>query len=259
MTKTVAREPRKPHRVVRAWHMLRRLATDRPYRGVMWLVWRRPADAFQPFNDTASDRYPKIFAFVRRTLGAERELAILSFGCSTGEEVFSLRRYFPRATIKGVDVNPGNIAAARRRLRRSPDARLSFDIAGSTAAEPAARYDAIFCMAVLRHGSLGRPGVARCDHLIRFEDFAATIAGFSRCLKPDGLLIIRHSNFRLCDTPAAAAFETVLRVPTGGRMPLFGADNLLLSGTNYPDVVFRKRVFHRDDEGRGQNVPRTPA
>jgi hypothetical protein len=56
-----------------------------------------------------------------------------------------------------------------------------------------------------------------------------------------------------------AAFETIVRVPTDGRMPLFGADNLLLSGTDYPDVVFRKGVFHRDDEGRGQNMPRTPA
>ncbi len=258
MTETAAREARKPHRMVRAWRMLRRLATDRPYRGVMWLVWRQPAEVFQPFNDTAPDRYPKLFAFVQRALGAERELAILSFGCSTGEEVFSLRRYFPRAAIKGVDVNPGNIAVARRRLHRRPDAGMSFEIAGSTAAEPAARYDAIFCMAVLRHGSLGRPGVARCDHLIRFEDFAATIADFSRCLKPGGLLAIRHSNFRLCDTPAAAAFETVLRVPTNDRTPLFGADNSLLSGTGYPDVVFRKHVFRRDNEVDNQNMPRTP-
>jgi len=241
MTETAACEPRKPHLMVRAWRMLWRLTTDRPHRGVMWLVWRQPAGAFQPFNDTASDRYPKIFGFVRQTLGAQRELAILSFGCSTGEEVFSLRRYFPSATIKGVDVNPGNIAVARRRLRRRPDARISFEIAGSTAGEPAAGYDAIFCMAVLRHGSLGHPGVTRCDHLIRFEDFAATIADFSRCLKPGGLLAIRHSNFRLCDTPAAVAFETVLRAPTNERTPLFGADNRLLSGAQYPDAVFRRR------------------
>ena len=49
----------------------------------------------------------------------------------------------------------------------------------------------------------GLPGVTRCDHLIRFEDFARAVADFERCLKPGGLLIIRHSNFRLRDAPMA--------------------------------------------------------
>jgi hypothetical protein len=31
-------------------------------------------------------------------------------------------------------------------------------------------YDAIFAMAMLRHGSLDLPGVTRCDHLLRFYD-----------------------------------------------------------------------------------------
>jgi hypothetical protein len=40
-------------------------------------------------------------------------------------------------------------------------AQLVFAVANSTAAEPSAGYDAIFAMAVLRHGSLGQPGVSR--------------------------------------------------------------------------------------------------
>jgi hypothetical protein len=83
-------------------------------------------------------------------------------------------------------------------------------------------------MAVLRHGSLGLPGVTRCDHLIRFEDFARAVADFERCLKPGGLLIIRHSNFRLCDAPVACAFETILQLPADAGTPLFGSDNRLL-------------------------------
>lgn len=231
-------------RLVRAIRILCRLALDRPYRGMMWLVWRRPSGAFQPFNDTAPDRYPRVFAFVQETLGAQSELRILSFGCSTGEEALSLRRYFPRAIIKGIDINPGNIAQARRALQRNPDAALSFVVAGSTAAEPACAYDAIFAMAVLRHGSLGEPGVTRCDRFIRFSDFAAAIADFWRCLKPGGLLVIRHSNFRLCDAPAGAGFETILsiKIPdTEKKTPLFGPDNRLMKESEYPDMVFRKR------------------
>jgi SAM-dependent methyltransferase len=237
-------QSRKRSLIARASRQLWRLTADRRRRSVMWLLWRLPAGAFQPFNDTGPDRYPRIFRFVQDTLGAQNELSILSFGCSTGEEVFALRRYFPKAAIKGVDINRGNIAAARARLACSPDASLIFDVANSTANEGDGVYDAIFAMAVLRHGSLGSPGVTRCDHLIRFADFAAAIEDFSRCLKPGGLLIIRHSNFRLCDAPAGAGFETILSVPIRGkkRTPLFGPDNSLLPDREYPDTVFRKRV-----------------
>jgi hypothetical protein len=97
-------------------------------------------------------------------------------------------------------------------------------------------------MAVLRHGSLAQPGVTRCDHLIRFEDFARAVADFKRCLKPGGLLIIRHSNFRLCDAPAGLAFETILRAPyRKPKTPLFGPDNQLLPDLQYPDTIFRKK------------------
>ena len=233
----------RPPRPIRVLRQLWRLAVERPYRNVRWIQWRRPAGAFQPFNDTALDRYPRIFRFVQDTLGARSELKILSFGCSTGDEVFSLRRFFPCALIKGIDINPGNIAAARARLARSPDALLLFAVGASTAAEPTGQYDAIFAMAVLRHGSLGRAGVTRCDHLIRFADFATTIADFSRCLKPGGLLAIHHSNFRLCDAPAGAGFEPILSLEspaTGRKTPIFGPDNQLMKGVDYPDTVFRK-------------------
>lgn len=227
--------------LLRAMRGLWRLAVDSVYRHVMWLYFIRPKSAFQPFNDTLDDRYPEIFAFVAAELGAASKISILSYGCSIGDEVFSLRRYFPRATIKGVDINPANIAVCRRRLKKSPDAGIAFATAHSTAAESSRGYDAIFCMAVLRHGSLGLPGVTRSDHLIRFEDFSRAIADFKRCLKPGGLLIVRHSNFRLGDAPAGQAFETILRLPTGPGTPLFGPDNQRLADDDYPDTVFRKK------------------
>lgn len=229
----------RPFRLIRAlWW----LVSDRNYRNMAWLRLTRPRGVFQPNNDTGADRYPAIFRFVQSELGAERDVRLLSFGCSTGEEVFSLRHYFPRAVVKGIDINRLNIATCRR--RSAHDSGISFETAAGTAREPAAVYDAIFCMAVLRHGQLGLPGVTRCDHLIRFEDFAGVVQDFGRCLKPGGLLVIRHSNFRLADAPAGAGFKTILNVeiPQPERLPLFGPDNRLLSGVSYPDTVFRKKI-----------------
>jgi SAM-dependent methyltransferase len=237
-------QSQRPVFVIRAARALRRLIVDRQYRDLIWLRLWRPKGAFQPFNETWLDRYPTIFSFVESELGRDSEVTILSYGCSTGEEVFSLRHYFPRAIIKGIDINPSNIAICRQHLKHTRDAAISFETASSTSAEPAVQYNAIFCMAVLRHGDLGLPGVTRCDHLIRFEDFAQAVEGFRRCLKPGGLLVIRYSNFRLCDAPAGAQFETILRVkhPDGAKkIPIFGPDNQLIEAVDYPDTVFRKK------------------
>ncbi len=167
---------------------------------------------------------------------------IVSFGCSTGDEVFTLRRYFPDAAIKGVDINTACLAECRRRAAAAGDSGMTFTRADSLAGEPDGGCAAIFCMAVLRNGQLGAPGITRCDSHIRFADFARAIEDFRRCLAPGGLLAIRFSNFRLCDTPAGRAFETVFSAPhrRPGSIPIFGPDERLIPGADYPDSVFRK-------------------
>lgn len=226
----------------RGAHQVKRLIREPEYRHIFVMLRRRPPLGFQPLNDTRPNRYPWFFGFVQDQLGAESNARILSFGCSTGEEVFTLRDYFPRATIRGIDINPGNIGACRRKLKASPDPKISFACARSPRAESTGTYDAIFCLAVLRDGRLTYLGLTSCESLIRFEDFARLTAEFSRCLRPGGLLIIRHSNFRLCDAPAGAAFEVLLSrpIPPNSATPIFGPDNRLMPGVEYTDAVFRK-------------------
>ena len=120
---------KRPAFVIRVMRRLWRLAVDPPYRNLTLLHLLRPKGAFQPFNDTKANRYPKIFGFVQARLGAESNVRILSYGCSTGEEVFSIRGYFPRAGIKGIDINAANIAVCRRRLKQTGDAAITFEIA----------------------------------------------------------------------------------------------------------------------------------
>jgi SAM-dependent methyltransferase len=229
-----------PGTVKRFIGAFRRYAGDPAYRGMLALWRRRPANLFQPYASARPGRYPKIFAAARARLGDGPQLRLLSFGCATGEEVESLRATFPQAVIKGLDINPGCIAAARRRL--SADPGVSFAVADSTAGEPDETYDAIFCMAVLRHGDLTRPGLTRCDHLIRFADFERLTADFARCLKPGGLLALRHSNFRFKDTAAAAAFDVVLNVHRYPDTPQFDPANRRLPDVAHENALFLKRV-----------------
>lgn len=232
----------RPPLVYRAARMLSRLVGEPDYRHVIRMLRWRAKGAFQPLNDTREDRYPRIFDFVQSLIGATNPVRILSFGCSTGEEVFTLRRRFPAATIRGLDINPGNIAICRRRLKQRPDTKLDFTIANSTDNEPSASYDVIFCMAVLQDGRLRTLDLDEYSPLISFADFARVIEDFHRCLKPGGILVIHHSNFRLYDAPIGKAFEVLLRLPVRvGFPPIYGPDNRLMSGVTCPDTVFRKQ------------------
>lgn len=230
-------------RSYRVLHAPAELVRNRHARSYWCLRLLRPDNLFQPSFQTSPDRYPEIFSFVREQVEDDPGVRLLSFGCSTGEEVFSLREYFPTAQIRGLDINPLNIAVCRRRRRRAGDRRVSFAVAGSVERERTASYDAIYCMAVLRHGDLTKSGALRCDHRLTFDAFERTVAGLARCVKHGGLLIIHYSNFRFCDSVVSPDFEPVLSLHDGysdPRAPLFGRDNVRLNVPSYDDVVFRK-------------------
>jgi SAM-dependent methyltransferase len=234
--RTIARLPG------RALRWLRRTLFDPTSRYAQRIRSGRVRGAFQPHIATWPDRYPRIFDFVRSQFPAgERPLRFLSFGCSTGEEVFSLRRRFPEASVRGLDINPGAIRACLRRLAERPDPAVSFARASSPKDEPSSSYDAIFCMAVLRDSRLSERE-ADCSRFIRFEDFASVVTDFHRCLKPGGLLVLIHSNFRLCDAPIGSAFEVLYsrQPPPHAASPIYGPDNRLARGLANPDTVFRK-------------------
>ena len=182
-----------------------------------------------------------IFQLVRERIGDGVDLRLLSFGCATGEEVFSLRRHFPMATIVGFDINRHNIAVCRSRLRRAKDSRLIFAQAASTAGEAEASYDAIFAMAVFRHGDLNlSPPPPKCDHRLRFADFERSVTDLTRCLKSGGLLVIHNAMFRFGDTRVAAQFEPVECKGHFLDGPLYDRENCSLAAGHYPYVIFRK-------------------
>jgi SAM-dependent methyltransferase len=220
------------------------MVRSREVRRAWWLRVSRPANLFQPYNDTWSDRYPEVFDLLRGAIPDGPDVRLLSFGCSVGDEVFTLREYFPEATLVGIDISRGNIATCRRRARTGGDERMHFIRAGTVGHRPHGHYDAVLCMAVLRHGDLGATRATSCEHRITFDSFDSTVRELARCLEVGGLLAIGNSNFRFCDTSSAERFDIVdcRSAPSErGATPLFGPDNLLLADQEYREVVFRKR------------------
>ena len=211
-----------------------------PVQALRFRLRHRAPGQFQTYSYTLPDRYPWLFGFAREHLASHKELRILSFGCSR-EEVFTLHRYFPQAVIiKGIDIDSRNIAACRQRAG-SESTVLRFETAATTFDEPTSFYDAIFCLGVLCLSDLTALGLRRSDPYLRFEEFERTVNDLSRCLKPDGLLILHGANFRFCDTAVSRDFDVVLEAESHrDSASKFGMDNRLLTGTPYRAVVFRK-------------------
>jgi SAM-dependent methyltransferase len=206
---------------------------------------RMPGQLLQPSMVTEPDRYPEFFAFVAEQLEDCAAPRILSFGCSTGDEVFALREYMPSAELVGMDINPRAIAACQRQLaERAPDPGISFICAGNTHGQTEASFDAIFCMAVLRHGLLQASQPDSCAAILPFAQAENTVSDLARCLKPGGYLVIWNCHFRFADMAGAADFELVHSSPHGrwANQPLYGRDDLRLPSELYCEAIFRKRA-----------------
>jgi SAM-dependent methyltransferase len=220
---------------------LRQMILDRNFRETARLRSSPPPGLFQPTGHTKLDRHPDLFAFAREIVGDGPDRQLLSFGCSTGEEVFSLRRYFAETRITGIDISPHRIRECRRRaLRLGGDPAIRFAVAASAEDFAPESFDAIFANSVLRHGDLAL-APPQCDHRLRFADFERVVSGLARCVRPGGLFVLRHTNFRFTDTEAAEDFETRLLMRRDGKTPLYDTANRLAPPEREEAVVFRRR------------------
>ncbi len=195
----------------------------------------------QPSTVTSANRHPELFDHVRQALADVAAPSVLSFGCSTGEEVFTLGAMMPDGHVRGIDINRACIRQAQRRLAAADNGRLSFARAASAAGEPTAGYDAIFALSVLRHGRLEADQPEDCSAILPFARFARSIADLDRCLKPGGLLVVWGSHFRLCDTDVQPRYAVELARPYPPALPVYGADNRRLADPGLEQIVFRKR------------------
>ena len=193
----------------------------------------------QPYGTTSEDRYPQLFDALAQRLAHLPAPRILSFGCSTGEEVRALRRRLPNARITGIDLNPRSVAIARE---RDANSLSQYRVAGAPLADDC--FDTVLAMAVFRHGVLEAKRPADCSAVIPFARFGEGIALLDAALEPGGWLALYNTHFRFCDTRTASGYDCdPLRMSDHRPLDLlYGPDNRRLDRVTDDTVLYRKRV-----------------
>ncbi|GAB2968725.1 SAM-dependent methyltransferase [Nocardioides montaniterrae] len=229
-----------------AWSLLRQVAAGGEHREAAVAQILRPRNLFQPYTTTEPERYPEEFARIATELPADRRNAphILSFGCSSGDELITLAKRFPGAEITGIDINPVAVRRARQRVREAGlGERVRVLRAADADTQPTAAYDVVLALAVFRHGHLNA-GPESCRELLRFEDFDRTVFGLCRTLRRGGLFVIRHANFRFSDTAGASDFQPVVTgFPSSsaqGLTPTYGPDDRIVGAAQRDDGIYRR-------------------
>jgi SAM-dependent methyltransferase len=142
-------------------------------------------------STTSSRRYPELFGELQRIVGPG-PVRILSFGCSTGEECFSIAEYFPMATIIGADINKANLAQARK---QNVLPQVTFIHSSPEAIKNAGIFDMILCLSVLCRWE-DTKDLEDCSRIYPFEKFEAVTGMLTDNLREGGHLVIYNSNFR---------------------------------------------------------------
>jgi Methylase of chemotaxis methyl-accepting proteins len=226
-------------KIFRALVELTRILRNRRYRSE-WLTqktWRN--NAIQGSTFTLIDRYPKLFEACRDYFCDVQKPQIMSFGCSTGEEVKSILTYMPTASVVGVDINKWCLRKARQFNygsdalfinRMSPEFNKLSDL------------DAIFCMAVFQKTENRMDEDNSRAHFFKFESFEQEMCLLHDKLKVGGLMIIDHTDFSFADTIIADRYSVLdfEYNKIARKRPLFGRNNQKNSDSQDLFRMFKK-------------------
>lgn len=182
----------------------------------------------QKNNTTQYNRYPEIFK-VCKSYFKGKTPKILSFGCSTGEECWSLTHYFPYSKITGVDIDKDILFKAELQ---------NHHININYTTELKGEYDLIFAMSVLCkwEDTMDKQDISSIYH---FKQFSGQVKELDSHLSKGGLLVIYNANFRLKDTDIYSKYKPYKKIQSG-FVTKFDRNNQVL-GINDFETIFVKK------------------
>ncbi len=131
----------------------------------------------------------------------DRKLKVLSFGCSTGEEIVTIASIFgDTATLYGCEIEPVSLAEA---IATTGHLATIFK-SDRAAIRDHGPFDLINCASVL---CLNPP--TQIQTLFPAEEFDELLAVLDGVLRPGGLLALTNASYRLQDSPFAPGYDPV--------------------------------------------------
>lgn len=188
-------------------------------------------------------RYPTLFGYayyLQKNGFLPANPRILSFGCSTGEELLSLRHYFPTARLFGCDVVKTALEQARQLTRG--DAWTT--VFGSTtgAIRSHGPYDLIMANSVLCENSADPVRLKTMFPFSRFEDLLCDVAQY---LAPDGVICLHNASYLAEESPdflrlaapVRSHFAALGYVPRFSRAGDLLVDRVIIDEMGYYEIA----------------------
>ena len=210
------------------------------YRAVRQVELSHPGQMLQPEATTGVGRYPEILGFVAKEMAKIERPRLLSWGCSTGAELLALHAAVPHAQIVGVDINPRSLALAARAIEGIPG--ITLVQSGDPAELAGQSFDAVLCLAVLRHARLEEERPLTSSAILPFAQAERFVEALCALVRPGGLVALWNVHFRLVDMKVAPDFPAVLELGKGAmaNQPLYGSDDRRLDQDVCKAAVYRR-------------------
>ena len=190
----------------------------------------------QKSHATKNDRYPNVFY---KCLSLKNNTpSILSFGCSTGQEVRTLSdKYFPNSIIHGLDINAEVIETCKKLNINNNVKFFTYDDFDTSQ-----KYDMIFCMSVLCRWE-DTKYLQDCSEIYPFDNFDKQLIHLDSILNLGGLLVIYNANFCFSDSSIYYKYTPISdpAITTSGFVKKFDKNNQSMDIV-YSDCIFKKNI-----------------
>ncbi|MBE7503801.1 MAG: hypothetical protein HS113_26650 [Verrucomicrobiales bacterium] len=168
----------------------------------------------------------------------EAGVKVLSFGCSSGEEVLDIRQYYRHATVFGTDLNRKSLKKAQRLLRGTG---VQLFVSTDENIQEHGPYTLIMaCSVFIRH-----PEDTHTDDISTLYPFEVFERGICRLFENTivgGYLLIHNADYRVTDTRVGPRLRPVRHgeLVQNPRVPLFARTGRKLGVTGYDEQLFRR-------------------